>query len=405
MVNKEFPTDFTTKSNPVDADLLIIADTEDANEMKKITIGSMTADIADGIVVDGSASDTTTYSSNKIVDLNNTQNTTITNNYNTLNTNKLDVDGQLRTWNGAWKTTYNNGSGNETELTLWASGTVLQSNWATSAPSWVAPSADIVWQTEDTSGDMDADFALVYDASATANRKQKVNVYRATSNEVNAWTSTTKFTTPEQLMAQQTKSPNLIELDTSGYMIVTIPTAWAHWTYSGSPTYDINGVTNTANGGATGYCTIMTDFGVQTDLKVKFTNRSWNVPTGTTSSWRWWFIWFLWQNPWITTDGDLANTASRAWFVYYNWNLYALNANNSSITSTLISTYPSEVVDRFQINYTTTSITFYRNWVLVATHTTNIPSSQSRFWSSGVNGGGGAGGNVFGNIIFAQKRT
>jgi len=40
-----FPTDFATKSNPVDADLLIIADSEDGNEMKKITVGSMTADI------------------------------------------------------------------------------------------------------------------------------------------------------------------------------------------------------------------------------------------------------------------------------------------------------------------------------------------------------------------------
>lgn len=405
MVNKEFPTDFTTKSNPVDADLLIIADTEDANEMKKITIGSITADIGDGLILDGSASASTTYSSNKIVDLNNTQNTTITNNYNTLNTNKLNVAGQLRTGNGAWKTTYNNGSGNETELTLWASGTVLQSNWATSAPSWVAPSADIVWQTEDTSGDMDADFALVYDASATANRKQKVNVYRATSNEVNAWTSTTKFTTPEQLMAQQTKSPNLIELDTSGYMIVTIPTAWAHWTYSGSPTYDINGVTNTANGNAAGHATITSDLWVTSDMKVKFVNKTVTLPTGTTSFGVWAFIGFLWQNPAYGNDWDIANVASRVGFAYYNGNLYAVCANGSNVTSTLISAYGTLVPDRFQINYTTTSVAFYRNWVLVATHTTNIPSSQSRFWSSGVNGGGGGGGNIFGNIIFAQKRT
>jgi hypothetical protein len=31
---------------------------------------------------------------------------------------------------------------------------------------------------------MDADFALVYDTSAAANRKQKVNVFRASDAEV-----------------------------------------------------------------------------------------------------------------------------------------------------------------------------------------------------------------------------
>jgi hypothetical protein len=45
---------------------------------------------------------------------------------------------------------------------------------------------------------MDADFALVYDTSAAANRKQKVNVFRASDAEYQAGTSTTKFVTPEQ---------------------------------------------------------------------------------------------------------------------------------------------------------------------------------------------------------------
>jgi hypothetical protein len=69
MATKNFPTDFTLKSNPVDADLLIIADSEDNSEMKKITIGSITADIADGIINDSSSSITTTYSSTKIIAL------------------------------------------------------------------------------------------------------------------------------------------------------------------------------------------------------------------------------------------------------------------------------------------------------------------------------------------------
>lgn len=200
MVNREFPTDFTTKSNPVDADLLIIADSEDNNEMKKITIGSITADIGDGLIVDASASSTTTYSSTKINTDNATQDSTITSNYNTLNTNKLNKAGQLRTGNGAWKVTYNNGSGDETEVTLGSAGQALLSNGATSAPTFGTPTADINGQTEDTTGDMDNDFVLAYDASATANRKQKINVYRATSGDITTGTTTTKFPSVAQVI-------------------------------------------------------------------------------------------------------------------------------------------------------------------------------------------------------------
>ena len=109
-----FPTAFTSKSNPVDADLLIIADSEDGNEMKKITVGSITADIGDGLIVDGSASSTTTYSSDKINTLNAAQDSVISG----LATTKLTRAGQLRTGNGAWKTIYNDASGNEVELAL-----------------------------------------------------------------------------------------------------------------------------------------------------------------------------------------------------------------------------------------------------------------------------------------------
>lgn len=48
---------------------------------------------------------------------------------------------------------------------------------------------------------MDADFVFAYDNSATANRKQKMNVYRATHAETVARTSTTKFVPPAYLPA------------------------------------------------------------------------------------------------------------------------------------------------------------------------------------------------------------
>lgn len=215
----------------------------------------------------------------------------------------------------------------------------------------------------------------------------------------------TAFVQTEVGLASATNSPNLITTDTTGYMISGIPTAGAHWTYSGSPTYYFNGVKNTANGGATWYATIITDLWVTSDMKVKFVNKTVTTPSGTTSAWVWAFIGFLGQNPATGNDGDITNVASRVGFAYYNGNLYAVCADGSSVTSSLISTYSSTVVDRFQINYTTTSVTFYRNGALVATITTTIPSTQVRFGNSWNNGGGGGAGNVFSNIVFAQKRT
>lgn len=200
IIYKEFPTDMTSKANPVDADLLIIADSEDNNEMKKITIGSITSDIGDGLIIDGSESSTTTYSSVKINDLNDAQDTVISG----LSSTKLNKNAQLRTGNGAWKTTYNNGSGDETELTLGAATRVFTSNGATSAPSWEVPTVDITSLTEDTTGDMAADFLLAYDNSATANRKQKPQVYTASDAEVIAGTATNKWVTPKQLRDNKT---------------------------------------------------------------------------------------------------------------------------------------------------------------------------------------------------------
>lgn len=200
IVYKEFPTDITAKANPVDADILLIADSADNNEMKTITIGSITADIGDGLIVDGSESATTTYSSEKINDLNEAQNTLIT----ALDTDKLEKSWQLRTGNGAWKTIYNNASGDETELTLGAATRVFTSNGATSAPTWEVPTVDIVALTEDTSWDMAADFLVAYDTSATANRKQKPQVYTASDAEVLAGTATNKWITPKQLRDNKT---------------------------------------------------------------------------------------------------------------------------------------------------------------------------------------------------------
>lgn len=53
------------------------------------------------------------------------------------------LSGYLSATRGNWKVFYSNGSGVFTELALGASGTVLQSNGASSAPSFVTPSSAI----------------------------------------------------------------------------------------------------------------------------------------------------------------------------------------------------------------------------------------------------------------------
>ena len=60
------------------------------------------------------------------------------------------------------------------------------------------PTIDINWQTEDTTGDMDADYFLEFDVGAWANRKIHISKFRATTQEAKDWIVTNKFITPEQ---------------------------------------------------------------------------------------------------------------------------------------------------------------------------------------------------------------
>lgn len=90
-------------------------------------------------------------------------------------TAKLDAAGWLRTALTNRRLYYSNGSGAETALAFGTSWQVLQSNGASSAPTFVSPTVDISALTEDTSPDWANDFVLTYDASASGNKKVKPN--------------------------------------------------------------------------------------------------------------------------------------------------------------------------------------------------------------------------------------
>lgn len=94
---------------------------------------------------------------------------------------------------------YFGASGNEVELAFSTSGYVLQTNGATSAPTWVAPSVNITGLTEDTTPDHANDFLVNYDTSAGSNKKVKFTSYAASDAEARAGSNTVKYVTPKHL--------------------------------------------------------------------------------------------------------------------------------------------------------------------------------------------------------------
>jgi len=95
----------------------------------------------------------------------------------------------------AWRLFFSNGSNAETALAFGTSGTVLTSNGTTSAPTFETPTVSIVGLTEDTVGNMDADYLVKYDGT---NKKILVNKYKASDAEALAGTLQTKFIDPKQ---------------------------------------------------------------------------------------------------------------------------------------------------------------------------------------------------------------
>ena len=130
-----------------------------------------------------------------------------------LETDKLDSNWELRTWLTAYRLLLINSSWNETELALWTSGQVLISQWTTSNPTWQAPSVDIAWLTATTTP-IWSDLAVIYDWSGNkkttltnltkwlqeASETVKWTVERATDAEAEAWTDTTRYVTPSQIL-------------------------------------------------------------------------------------------------------------------------------------------------------------------------------------------------------------
>lgn len=483
MTSKNFPQDYTLKSNPVDNDLLIIADSEDSNAMKKITIGSITADIGDGLIVDGSSSSTTTYSSDKINTLNATQDTALTtglalkvakagdnmtglfkeaqganiasatttdlsaatgNSVTITGTTTITGFGTVQagttmrlTFSGILTLTHNATSlilpnaGSNITTAAWDSGIFISlgsGNWKCLVYQRVDGTSlwgvSITSLTEDTGGDMDADFVLAYDNSASGNRKQKINVYRATQAEWYAGTSTTKFITPAILATELALVPNVLpspvtyfthsmRIDTDlGWSITGTPTLQGNW-------QSITAATNTrftiplwgrASGVNAEVSNLQWNSGIDFKMAYLFTNEETSAgttPAGTGDIWYWHGFtpaataWTL-----ASTVADITDVSRRVWFAHYNGRIYAVTANGTNVETTDIQADAGYTKRHFMIDFTATSIKYYINWVLVATHTTYPPNDgndiYANFWGYDGSGGGDCDFGMSADVIYSE---
>lgn len=312
-------------------------------------------------------------------------------NISALETDKLNKNAELRTGNGAWKVVYNNGGGDETELALWAANTFLKSNWPALAPSFWNISVDVNGLAEDTAGDMNADFALVYDVSALANRKQKVNVFRATDAEIDARTSTSKFVTPQQL----DKYALSTNIRSDWYTVPVAPTTWTtttyspatfnaggHWTFTGNPT----GVSSCLL--SWNWTTLQYSPTINKDIRLKWGLSSGSVGGANISGW--WFCIAATPANIYLDQTSILNGLVR-FVATSTGQVFAHNSNGTTATTTNVTGFLSVsllTMNIYQIVFNPwTNILFYINWVLAATHTTNLPTTGTMILAHWVAGG------------------
>lgn len=251
------------------------------------------------------------------------------------------------------------------------------------------PTVDINWLTEDTTGDMNADFALVYDTSAWANRKQKVNVFRATDAEIDTGTSTTKFITPAQASEY---SPSTLTRNDWYTFIAPFGIAWngsglSSWTYVNVPTTAQDCAMGMFNAIGTGTSSML--------ISAKIPWVSYSAPTYTPTSSK--DIRIKWRMALEKSSGLPRNaigmcvtntdiyavyTSIANWLIRFvrDWStLYAHNSNGTTATSTDVSSGVTMTnMNTYEIIFNPwVDAKFYINGTLVATHTTNLPTTWS----------------------------
>ena len=113
-----------------------------------------------------------------------------------LETDKLDVDWELRTGNWTWKISHTNWSWNEVELSLWATNTVLTSNWTAVAPTFEEPQWLITWEVKIWTTSTAPTGWLICDDSAIS-RTTYSDLFAVIWTTYGVWDGSTTFNIPD----------------------------------------------------------------------------------------------------------------------------------------------------------------------------------------------------------------
>jgi len=196
--------------------------------------------------------------------------------------------------------------------------------------------------------------------------------------------------------------------------------AYLGWTITGTPTnngnwYSITGATNTlayialagrATGSGASANTLQWDSGI--DFKMAYLHTTKTLSAGTTPSGAgdFWIWHGFGSSGNASTLADITDVTRRCWFAHYNGRIYAITANGTSVTATNIQADAANTKRHYMIDFLPASVKFYINGVLVATHTTNIPSDGNNIFVnfSGYDGDGGTKGD-FGmswDVIYSE---
>lgn len=124
-------------------------------------------------------------------------------------------------------------------------------------------------------------------------------------------------------------------------------------------------------------------------------------PAGSGDKWSWWGFS---TGTGINSIADITETTThRAGFSYYDGKLYTVTCAGSAVTSNDLGTYSAIAKESLMIDFNTTNVKFYRNGTLVATHTTNMPTTGAmRFIAGSYNGTGSTIDVFIGNLTLSE---
>lgn len=271
---------------------------------------------------------------------------------------KLARAWMLRTWNWAWKISYNNWSWDETELALWSANTYLKSNWPSSAPSWTTPPLDIEWQTEITPEAND--FWVFYDLTWTVNWKALIariawmfalTFWNWSDGNVSiSWT----VTLSRDMYYNDLTVPAWAVLDPNWYRIfIKWKLSWA-WTIG----------RNWNNWNNASWATAWTAWAVLNQWSLNAEVSWWNWANGFVNPWAY-FAWTAW-NAWWNANPSLVNVNGVAWWAWwYAWTGWsAWTSTRWSLYNTLWFTllHPATAVSSPVANYLSIAWSWWWGW-------------------------------------------